>query len=47
MKPNRKRDLMLLDAPIFKLKAVDLDAIAGHVSSCRAAVASGRSHGRA
>ena len=35
VKPGRKRDIMLLDAPIFRLKAADLDAIAAHITSCR------------
>ena len=37
VKPGRKRDIMLLDAPIFRLRAADLDAIAAHIASCRLA----------
>jgi hypothetical protein len=44
VKPNRKQDLMLLDAPIFKLTPQDIDAIAAHVVACQRQSRSSISH---
>jgi hypothetical protein len=33
-KPERKRDLMLISAPVFHMRPRDIDAIAARVSGC-------------
>lgn len=35
VKPNRKRDLMLLDAPLYRMTPKDIDAIGNLVANCR------------
>ena len=35
VKPARKRVIMLLDAPIFRMKEADIRGILGHVAACR------------
>ena len=35
VKPARKRDIMLLDAPIFRMKEADIRGILGHAAACR------------